>query len=716
MRGVRRIFALGAFLFGAANAQSMQQVVRSDSATGEKHVGCYYGVWAYTRPGLGEFWPEDIDVSLCDVIYYGFGNVLNHTYEVCTWDPWFDMGPIDFGEQSIKNCVQERDGDVWTPGCTTESGLEYCHYNGIRRTLALKEKNPDLKVLFSVGGWTAGGWIFSDMAQNRTRRTMFIQSAVHFMNYFGLDGIDLDWEFPAYDMLPEVPTDPEDKQHFTALMKEMGEAFKKHEPPYLLTFAAAADPYKANNAYYLDEVHPHVDWFNVMAYDYHGAWDNFTGIDQPLYGKWEESFVGHPMYQFNMHDTIQYYIDNGVPPEKLVLGVHTEGKAWVLEQNATAENCPGPDCPAGIYCPAESASPNMTYSRQEGWMFYYEVLQFFYNDTIPDAELPTHWPDLKPGLEHWTIYDGNNGNQDGCYMAPFAYQNRYWISYDDENSADLKARYANHYGLKGTFVWEVDTDNFRGLFNFRPFTILATLNDAAISGQGLTGNEILGHGHENKGRCEPEAPMCDGTWPTPPRPTGPLSTVAPQCVEDTDCEMSDVICDNTYSNCNYCNETLGCLPGCATDANCQGDMVCDGAHLCQQPGLPIVFDLIVKTKSCSGCATGNVEQGLQVQLTGLLGLTNCTTENLDNTDAHDYGSGAVAHFGRDSGLGGCGIDLNQAVDSGSVAWTGAGTWTPESQDTICVDFYGDNNNNCCCQLGQALTQADGFKPLSNCHC
>merc|ERR1711926_70383 len=146
-----------------------------------------------------------------------------------------------------------------------------------------------------------------------------------------------------------------------------------------------------------------------------------------------------PMYQFNMHDTIQYYIDNGVPPEKLVLGVHTEGKAWILEQNATAENCPGPDCPAGIYCPAESASPNMTYSRQAGWMFYYEVLQFFYNDTISDAELPTHWPDLKPGLEHWTIYDANNGNQDGCYMAPFAYQNRYWISYDDENSADLKA-------------------------------------------------------------------------------------------------------------------------------------------------------------------------------------------------------------------------------------------------------------------------------------
>merc|ERR1712192_108593 len=110
-----------------------------------------------------------------------------------------------------------------------------------------------------------------------------------------------------------------------------------------------------------------------------------------------------------------------------------------------------------------------------------------------------------------------------------------------------------------------------------------------------------------------------------------------------------------------------------------GDMVCDGQHLCQQPGRPIVFDIIVKTKSCSGCATGNVEQGLQVQLTGLLGLTECTTDNLDNPDAHDYGSGAVAHGGTDSGLGGCGIDLNQAVDSGSVAWTGAGTWTQRAR-------------------------------------
>ena len=87
----------------------------------ERHVGCYYGVWAYTRYGVGEFWPEDIDVDLCDVIYYGFGNVLNDTYEVCSWDPWFDLDmAIDGADGSIKNCIQERDGDAWPPGCVTE--------------------------------------------------------------------------------------------------------------------------------------------------------------------------------------------------------------------------------------------------------------------------------------------------------------------------------------------------------------------------------------------------------------------------------------------------------------------------------------------------------------------------------------------------------------------------------------------------------------------
>jgi len=679
-------------------------VTVSKAQTPNKHVGCYYGVWAYTRPGLGEFWPEDIDVELCDVIYYGFGNVLNDTFEVCSWDPWFDMGEQDTGVKTIKNCIQERDGDAWPPGCITDSGKPYCHYDGMRRTVALKNKNPGLKVLFSVGGWTAGGWIFSQMSQTRETRAKFIQSTVYFLDYFGFDGMDLDWEYPAFDMLPLEPTDPDDKYHFTALMQELRTAFDLHDPPFLLTFAAAPDPYKASNAYEIEKVHPSVDWVNIMSYDYHGPWDNFTGVDQPLYGKWEEGFPGHPMYQFNVHDTVQHYLNGGFPPEKVVLGIHTEGKAWLLQDPATEETCPGPECGAVIYCPAISGSPNMTYSRQEGWMFYYEVLQFYYNDTQPDAELPPLWPDLKVGLEHWTIYDHEHNNVDNCYQAPFAYQGRYWISYDDEYSADIKTRYANHYNLLGCFVWEVDTDNFKGLYGKEKYTILAQINRSILGKEGLKPEEVLGHAIDNKGRCEPEFPMCFPPWGN-------------KCATDDECnEDPNVVCDATYSNCFYC-DGVQCQNGCADTVNCGGEpSMCTGTHLCSHNGKPVLDRITVRTKNCTSCGHTVTEQGLKLQLTGLMGLVNCTTDNLDNDHHYDYSPGHTAKFGSRDGIGGCGIDMYQSVEKASALWTGLGVWTPRPSKSVCVDFFGDHSPTCCCDLPKGISSDDGWVEMSDCAC
>merc|ERR1711931_312607 len=98
---------------------------------------------------------------------------------------------LDSPAIDIFNCIKERDGDAWPPGCITDSGLEYCHHNGMRRTIALKEKNPNLKVLFSVGGWTAGGWVFSQMAQTEESRFMF--SIISDLMAWILTGNSLPW-------------------------------------------------------------------------------------------------------------------------------------------------------------------------------------------------------------------------------------------------------------------------------------------------------------------------------------------------------------------------------------------------------------------------------------------------------------------------------------------------------------------------------------------
>src|SRR5262249_35908356 len=61
---------------------------------------------------------------------------------------------------------------------------------------ALKSQYPGLKPLISVGGWTWSNH-FSDVFANATTRQTFCTSLLNFVNQYGFDGADLDWEFPG---------------------------------------------------------------------------------------------------------------------------------------------------------------------------------------------------------------------------------------------------------------------------------------------------------------------------------------------------------------------------------------------------------------------------------------------------------------------------------------------------------------------------------------
>ena len=84
---------------------------------------------------------------------------------------------------------------------------------------AMRKQNPSLKILVSVGGWL---WStsFSDVSLTPASRRVFIASAMDFLTRYDLDGLDIDWEYPG---MPGAghPFRPEDKQNFTALLKEL---------------------------------------------------------------------------------------------------------------------------------------------------------------------------------------------------------------------------------------------------------------------------------------------------------------------------------------------------------------------------------------------------------------------------------------------------------------------------------------------------------------
>lgn len=84
--------------------------------------------------------------------------------------------------------------------------------------MALKDANPNLKVLAAVGGWNEGSVKYSQMAADPARRKTFIQTSLDFIRRHGFDGMDLDWEYPA-----QRGGSVADKQNVVQLLRELKE-------------------------------------------------------------------------------------------------------------------------------------------------------------------------------------------------------------------------------------------------------------------------------------------------------------------------------------------------------------------------------------------------------------------------------------------------------------------------------------------------------------
>jgi chitinase len=134
------------------------------------------------------------------------------------------------------------------------------------RVINLKRKNPSLKIFIAVGGWAASGPPWSNMARTAASRAIFIQSALDFMDTFGFDGIDLDWEYPV---AKDRDGNPADKANYVNLVRELKSALRGRKE---ISVAIPASYWYLQN-FDIADMAPNVDWFNLMSYDIHGTWD-----------------------------------------------------------------------------------------------------------------------------------------------------------------------------------------------------------------------------------------------------------------------------------------------------------------------------------------------------------------------------------------------------------------------------------------------------------
>ena len=160
----------------------------------------------------------------------------------------------------------------------------------IKQFTALKEINPSLKTLVSVGGWAFNDPgptrhefhnIVSTSSKSTPRysilsdsivyfagaRKRFIDSVLSYLKKYGFDGIDIDYEYPTAE---DRGGSPEDTDNYLALVKEMRSAFSQN---YLITIAAPASHWYLRH-FKIGEMSKYLDFINVMTYDIHGIWDS----------------------------------------------------------------------------------------------------------------------------------------------------------------------------------------------------------------------------------------------------------------------------------------------------------------------------------------------------------------------------------------------------------------------------------------------------------
>ena len=176
----------------------------------------------------------------------------------------------------------------------------------LKAMVALKEVKPELKVMLSVGGWGSGR--FSEMAATDANRKAFAKDCLRVVEEFGLDGIDIDWEYPTSDAAG-ISASPEDTDNFTLLMKELRKALPVGK---LLTMASVATAEYVN----FKEVIQYLDFVNIMTYDMASAPKHHSGMYR------SEMSPG-----ITCEEGILAHFEAGVPMEKLVFGMPFYGRA-----------------------------------------------------------------------------------------------------------------------------------------------------------------------------------------------------------------------------------------------------------------------------------------------------------------------------------------------------------------------------------------------------
>ncbi|MFJ4524822.1 glycosyl hydrolase family 18 protein [Streptomyces sp. NPDC088810] len=325
-------------------------------------------------------------------INYAFGNVTGGKCAI--GDSYADYDKAFTADQSVSGTA-----DTWDQPLRG-------NFNQLRQ---LKAKYPNIKVLWSFGGWTWSGG-FGEAAKNPAAFAQSCYDLVEDPRWADVfDGIDIDWEYPNACGLS---CDTSGAAAFKNLMSALRAKFGSNN---LVTAATTADGSAGGKIEAADYAGAagYVDWYNVMTYDFFGAWDakGPTAPHSPL-----TSYDGIPKAGFTTADAMAAFKAIGVPAKKLLIGIGFYGRGWTgVTQDAPGGTATGPA--SGTY---------------------------------------------EQGIEDYKVLKSSCPATGTVAGTAYAHCGSNWWSYDTPATIAGKMSWAKAQGLGGAFFWEFSGDTSNG--------------------------------------------------------------------------------------------------------------------------------------------------------------------------------------------------------------------------------------------------------------
>ncbi|KAF2795616.1 glycoside hydrolase family 18 protein [Melanomma pulvis-pyrius CBS 109.77] len=349
-------------------------------------VGTFYVNWAiYGR----QHFVTDLPSTKLTKVNYAFANINATTGEVFLSDPWADV-QFHYPTDVVSNI--------------TNSTILYGNFNQLFK---LKQQNRNLKTVLSVGGWSYRGNFKTALATEETRE-VFAQSALELVMDLGLDGFDVDWEYPE---------DETDAANLVEAVKRLRELFDEYSAEHAdgyhfeITISAPAGPLRYS-VLPIAALDAYVDEWNLMAFDYAGpGFSNTTGHLSNVY----PSTSNPASTDFNTAQAIAYYTSHISSPSKIILGMPLYGRSFA---HTTGMGKPFNGSGDGTW---------------EAGVLDYKFLPLNGSTVYTDRKVVASWS-----------YDNRTGQL---------------VTYDTPEIQTLKTQYLKREGLGGAWWWDSSSDS-----------------------------------------------------------------------------------------------------------------------------------------------------------------------------------------------------------------------------------------------------------------